>query len=296
MGAVSLPTVDTTVTYPAGAVESSGTVLHVSDADGARVVLLDTTAVHPVDAGWPDQGADRAVLTTADGTSHEIRDAVVAATDGTDLFLGADIPVKKGTEGWAFTVAHLLPAGAAVREGDSVRIDVDAAYRSALSAGHTACHLASLALNRQLAGAWKKDVLSDAAGNPNFDALAIETSTITEHGSTDVYRLGKSLRRKGFVPDTLLADLPAAEAGINAILADWTATGAEVRIECDGVGLTDMRRWSVDLPGGTVSIPCGGTHAASLKETGGIQVTLTTEEGDGAVTVTMDTICVQPAG
>ncbi|WP_104102348.1 metal-dependent hydrolase [Arthrobacter sp. 08Y14] len=293
---MSLPTVDTTVTYPAGAVESSGTVLHISDADGARVVLLDTTAVHPVDAGWPDQGADRAVLTTADGTSHEIRDAVVAATDGTDLFLGADVPVKKGTEGWAFTVAHLLPAGAAVREGDSVRVEVDEAYRSALSTGHTACHLASLALNRHLAGAWKKDVLSDAAGNPNFDALAIETSTITEHGSTDVYRLGKSLRRKGFVPDTLLADLPAAEAGINAILADWTAAGAEVRIECDGVGLTDMRRWAVDLPGGTVSIPCGGTHAASLKETGGIQVTLTAEEGDGAVTVTMDTICVQPAG
>nr|WP_231715253.1 metal-dependent hydrolase [Arthrobacter gengyunqii] len=291
-----MPTVDTTVTYPAGAVESSGTVLHVSDADGARVVLLDTTAVHPVDAGWPDQGADRAALTTADGTSHQIRDAVVAATDGTDLFLGADIPVKKGTEGWVFAVAHLLPAGAAVQEGDSVRVEVDEAYRSALSTGHTACHLASLALNRQLAGAWKKDVLPDAAGNPNFDALAIETSTITEHGSTDVYRLGKSLRRKGFVPDALLADLVAAEAGINAILADWTATGAEVRIERDGDGLTDMRRWAVDLPEGTVRIPCGGTHAASLKETGGIQVTLTAEEGDGAVTVTMDTICVQPAG
>ena len=51
-----------------------------------------------------------------------------------------------------------------------------------------------------------------------------------------------------------------------------------------------------DLPQGPVSIPCGGTHAASLEETGGIQVTLTAEEGDGAVTVTMDTICVQPAG
>ena len=293
---MSLPTVDTTVTYPSGAVESSGTVLHVADADGARVVLLDTTAVHPVDAGWPDQRADRAVLTTATGTSHEVRDAIVAATDGTGLFLGADIPVKKGTDGWAFTVAHLLPADAAVHVGDNVRIEVDAAYRSALSAGHTACHLASLALNRQLAGAWKKGVLADAAGNPNFDALAIETSTITEHGSTDVYRLGKSLRRKGFLPDALLADLPAAEAGINAILADWTATGAEVRIECDGDGLTDMRRWAVDLPGGTVRIPCGGTHAASLKETGGIQVTLSAEEGDGAVTVTMDTICVQPAG
>ena len=294
---MSLPTVDTTVTYPSGAVESTGTVLHVAELpDGTRAVLLDTTAVHPVDAGWPDQGADRAALTAADGTAYDLLDAVVAATDGTALFLGADIPVKKGTEGWAFTVAHLLPAGASVAEGEPVRIEVDLAYRAALSAGHTACHLASLALNRQLAGAWKKDVAPDAAGNPNFDALAIETSTITEHGSTDVYRLGKSLRRKGFMPEVLLAGLPAAEAGINAVLADWTATGAQVRIECDGDGLTDLRRWAVDLPAGTVRIPCGGTHAQSLAETGGIQVTLTADDGDGAVTLTMDTICVQPAG
>nr|WP_237686263.1 metal-dependent hydrolase [Arthrobacter jiangjiafuii] len=292
-----MPTVDTTVTYPSGAVESTGTVLHVEELpDGTRAVLLDTTAVHPMDAGWPDQGADRAVLTAADGTAYDLLDAVVAATDGTALFLGADIPVKKGTEGWAFTVAHLLPARASVAEGEPVRIEVDRAYRAALSAGHTACHLASLALNRQLAGAWKKDVQPDASGNPNFDALAIETSTITEHGSTDVYRLGKSLRRKGFMPEALLQDLPAAEAGINAILADWTATGAQVRIECDGDGLTDLRRWAVDLPAGTVHIPCGGTHAQSLAETGGIQVTLTADAGDGAVTLTMDTICVQPAG
>ena len=294
---MSLPTEHTTVTYPSGAVESTGEVLHVQDLpDGTRAVLLDTTAVHPVDAGWPDQGADRAVLKTAGGGTFDVQDAVVAATDGTSLFLGADIPVKKGTEGWVFTVAHVLPGGAEVKEGDSVVIEVDPAYRAALSAGHTACHLASLALNRQLAGGWKKDVLPDAAGNPNFDALAIETSTITEHGSTDVYRLGKSLRRKGFRPEVLLEDLPAVEAGINAVLADWTATGAEVRIERDGDRLTDVRRWTVDLPEGTVSIPCGGTHAASLQETGGIQVTLTAAEGDGALTLTMDTICVSPAG
>lgn len=293
---MSLPTVDATVTYPSGAVASAGTVLHVQDlADGTRAVLLDTTAVHPVDAGWPDQGADRAVLRTATGTAHDVLDAVVAATDGTALCLGADIPVKKGTEGWVFTVAHVLPGDASVQEGDSVQVEVDSAYRAALSAGHTACHLASLALNRQLAGAWKKEVLPDAAGNPNFDALAIETSTITEHGSIDVYRLGKSLRRKGFLPEAL-EDLPAVEAGINATLADWTASGADVRIECDGDRLTDLRRWSVDLPDGTVSIPCGGTHVGSLKEAGGIQVTLTAAAGEGAVTLTMDTICVQPAG
>ena len=292
---MSLPAEDTTVIYPSGAVESTGTVLHVQDlADGTRAVLLDTTCVHPVDAGWPDQGADRAVLGTA-ASGTDLLDAVVGATDGTSLFLGADIPVKKGTDGWAFVVAHIVPAAVPVQVGDRVRIAVDSAYRAALSAGHTACHLASLALNRQLAGAWKKDVLPDAAGNPNFDALAIETSTITAHGSTDVYRIGKSLRRKGFQPEALV-DLAAAEAGINAILADWTATDAEVRIERDGDRLTDLRRWSVDLPGGTVSIPCGGTHAGSLRDVGGIQVTLSADPGEGAVTLRMNTVCVPPAG
>ncbi|MCQ1986127.1 metal-dependent hydrolase [Arthrobacter sp. zg-Y844] len=294
LGRVSLPKTDTAVTYPAGALTGTGAVLHVETLpDGRLAVLLDTTPVHPVDAGWPDQGPDRATLTTPDGREVPLLDCVVGATDGTALFLGGDIPVRKGTEGWVFAVVHLLPGDTGIAEGNRVEVRVDGEHRAALSAGHTACHLAALALNRQLAGAWKKDVPADAAGNPNFDALAIETTTILPGGSRDVYRLGKSLRRKGFLPDALLTDPAAVEKGVNATLAEWVASDAEVRIERESDLLTGMRRWVCDLPGGSVGIPCGGTHLASLAAVSEIEVRLSCEPGEGAAEVVMDTICTR---
>nr|WP_231713444.1 metal-dependent hydrolase [Arthrobacter sp. zg-Y769] len=287
-----MPKTDTAVTYPAGALTGTGTVQHVETlSDGRLAVLLDATPVHPVDAGWPDQGPDRATLTTPDGREVPVLDCVVGAADGAALFLGTEIPVRKGTGDWAFVVVHVLPEDAGIAEGDRVEVRVDGGHRAALSAGHTACHLASLALNRQLAGAWKRDVQADAAGNPNFDALAIETTTILPGGSRDVYRLGKSLRRKGFPPDALLGEMAAVEAGVNATLAEWVASGAEIRIERESDLLTGMRRWVCDLPGGTVSIPCGGTHLSSLAAVSGIEVRLVSGPGEGAAEVVMETRC-----
>ena len=284
--AVTYPDTDTVVTYPAGSTESDGTVVHVETlADGRLVVLLDRTAAHPVDTTWPDQGSDRSTISTSAGETP-VLESVVAATDGSALYVGTDIPVKKGTPGWAFVAAHLMRPDTSLVEGDAVHVTVDPAYRHALSAGHTACHLASLALNSALAGAWKKDVMTDALGQPNFDALAIERSTIVENGSEDVYRIGKSLRRKGFAADAL-GDLPVLEEAINATLAEWVATDAPARIDSDGDGLTDRRYWVCDLPGTAVRIPCGGTHLASLAEVSSLGVTLHREETDGAVILTM---------
>ena len=105
---MTLPSSDTVVSYPAGVVDGAGTVVHLEPlGDGRTAVLLDATPCHPVDAGWPDQGADHATLSW-EGGSASVVDCVVAATDGTQLYLGADIPVRKGTEGWAFVVAHLV--------------------------------------------------------------------------------------------------------------------------------------------------------------------------------------------
>ena len=141
-----------------------------------------------------------------------VRDAVVAATDGEVLHLGADIPVRKGTEGWAFVVAHLVDEGTAIAEGDEVEIEADAATRRALSAGHTACHLAALALNRALADRWSKPAREDALGSPDFDGAAIASSRIVPNGSVDRYRLNKSLRRAGFDTASLQGDLDGAAA------------------------------------------------------------------------------------
>jgi alanyl-tRNA synthetase len=284
---MTLPVSDTVVSYPAGATSSTGTVLHVSQQPGGRtVVLLDVSAAHPLDAAWPDQPADRGEL-IVDGTVFTLVDCVVGATDGAELFLGGDIPVRKGTEGWAFVVAHLVDGP--VAEGAVAEVRVDADYRHALSAGHTGCHLASLALNAQLAAAWTKEVSADSLGHPNFDALAIETSTITEFGSLDVYRIGKSLRKRGFTPAALVDSLADVVAGANAQLEEWRASAAAVQVARDGDGLTARREWRCELPGHPVSIPCGGTHLVNLSELAGLRVALEVAELEGALELRMTT-------
>lgn len=291
---MALPTTDTRVTYPQGAVESASRVVHVEPRDDGRIaVLLDSTAFHPVDHAWPDQGPDRGEL-VAGARRWSVADCVVGATDGTALYLGAELPVRKGTEGWAFVVAHLVEGadGHVPSEGGDVVVRVDASYRAAVSAGHTGCHLASLALNRVLAGRWRKDVAPDALGAPNFDALAIDTTVIGEFGSADTYRLGKSLRRKGFSTEDL--DTGALAADVNATLAAWTATGAPIGIEVDGPGLTDRRRWICDLPGERAEIPCGGTHLGSLAGTD-VTVRLELADEDGTPVLRMDTRVIAPA-
>lgn len=286
------PVADTRVTYPTGDLVASARVLTVEPAgDGRLAIVTDVTSIHPVDAAWPDQPADHGVI-RANGAEFEVVDAVVAATDGEALHLGDGIPVRKGTEGWAFLVAHLIetPAsGAAPAEGDAVEIEADGALRRALSVGHTACHVASLALNQAVRGRWGKPAREDALGAPDFDGLAIQTSRIEPGGSVDRYRLNKSLRRAGFDTNGLADELVELETSVNATLADWTAAGGDVRIERDGDGLTDRRRWVCALPAGTANIPCGGTHAGSLAELAAVRVRLAIEDEGGTPVLVMTT-------
>ena len=264
---MTLPLVDTRVTYPAGALRADTRVMHVAPAEGGLLaVVTESTSFHPVDAAWPDQPADAGVIRTATGDVVVVHDAVVAATDGEALHLGADIPVRPGTDGWAFVVAHLVDADAAIAEGDEVTIQADAATRRALSTGHTACHLASLALNRVLASRWSKPAREDALGSPDFDGAAISSSRITPDGSVDRYRLNKSLRRAGFDTASLAEDLDTVRREVAEQLDAWIATGGTVRVDAAGDGLTDRRTWVCELPDGTARIACGGTHLTSLAE------------------------------
>ena len=285
---MSFRTEDTVVDYPSGATESAGTVLHVEETERGTAVVLDRTAFHPVDGHWPDQPADRGRLVLADGTAVDILDALVGATDGDRLFIGDDVPVRTGTEGWGFLVVHVVPAGVAIREGDRVEVVADAGYRAALSRGHTACHLASLALDRALAGAWSKEVQSDSLGAPAFDQLAIERSEILEDGARDTYRIGKSLRKKGFDP-TAFDDVDALAARVDKTLAAWIATNAAVRVETPEPGIGARRSWVCALPEHEARIPCGGTHAHSLGELGSVTVGFEVTDVPGARTVVMTT-------
>lgn len=285
---MTLPTADTRVTYPDGATNSDGTVLHVEGMPGGRsAVILDVTAFHPVDTAWPDQPADRGTLTDARGT-QPIVDAVTGGIHDGALHLGADLPVRTGTAGWVFVVAHLID-GVPPEIGEHVRVEVDVAHRRALSAAHTACHLAALALDAALADAWTKPAPTDALGNPAFDSLAIQQSRILPHGSVDTYRVGKSLRRKGFTV-AALDDLEAVAARTDAQLAAWLAAGGVVQIARDDDGLSSRRTWTCALPDGVTDIPCGGTHIDDIAEISGISTSLEAVEAPGGLELTMRTV------
>ena len=285
---MTLPTDDTRVLYPSGSVDTQAIVLHSEPLpDGRFAVLLDATCVHPVDAGWPDQGPDLALLHHG-AAFWPVEDCIVGATDGSALYLGDDVPVAKGTSGWAFVVVHVVDA-AGLSAGDTVTVEVDAGLRDATSAGHTSCHLASLALNDALADRWKKEIRPDALGHPDFDALAINESLIGRNASVDTYRLGKSLRKKGFSVEGFAEAIESLTATVNATLFEWTTTDAAVRIERDGDRLTDRRYWVCELPGASVRIPCGGTHVESLGTLGVVTVTLAVHDLDGTDVLTMNT-------
>ncbi len=277
---------ETEVLFPLGETETTARVLATVQAPLGLAVFLDRTVVHPVDAGWPDQPADRGQLNWGDQSSA-ILDAVLAATDGNDLYFGGEIPVRKATEGWDFLVAHLVQS--APEAGAEVTVAADAEYRRALSLGHTGCHLASLALNRGFADRWSKEVSPDALGSPNFDSEANSSSRILERGSVDLYRLGKSLRKRGFATEGLAEALPGIAAAVNEQLSDWVDSDAAVSIDREGPGLTDRRYWVCELPEGTARIACGGTHASRLGELGSINAELSLEEVEGALQLKMVT-------
>lgn len=286
MAAMSLPRVDTLISYPGGALTERATVLHVATSDDRIQLITDRTCAHPVDPRWPDQGADRGTISVG-GQVAEMIDCVIGATDGQTLFVGADIPVRRGEPGWAFLVVHAIPRGGAIpAEGDEVIVTVDADYRRSLSAGHTACHVAALALNAALAQRWRKPVGTDGLGHPDFDQLAIVSSRITPDGAVDSYRVGRSLRKKGFDVEGLDAALPALAASANAVLTGWVGTGAAIDLQVEGPGLTDLREWVCVLPEGTQRIACGGTHLHSLAEVEAIVVELSGDIPAGELVMT----------
>ncbi|WEK59533.1 MAG: hypothetical protein P0Y60_09010 [Candidatus Microbacterium colombiense] len=266
----------TVVTFADGSVIGDAVVTRVEASERGPVVVVDSTPFHPVDHTWPDQPGDSGSLISG-GHRAVVAEAVMAAVSDEGVFaLGAEIPVKRGAEGWTWLVGHRLdgeiPSG--IVAGSAVELTVDEARRAGLSRGHTACHLASLALDIAVSDLWRKDPGVDALGNPNFEARANQSSRIEQDGSIDEYRLGKSLRKAGFDTETFGATLEERQTRINDQLSAWVASAARSVIEVEGPTIVDRRSWRCELPEGDAVILCGGTHVASLAEFGSISVTL----------------------
>ncbi|MGL5178551.1 MAG: hypothetical protein ACRC8N_10580 [Aeromonas veronii] len=250
------------------------------------LLVTDLTPFHPQSHLWPDQPGDVGHARWEGGEAAIGPCRMGAISPDGELFVDTAIPVKRGAEGWRFVVVHPMTGDHALAIGSQVELQVDSAARHALSLGHSGCHLAALALNRVLTPYWRKEVSErDALGQPDFDRLAIQSSRVEPCGSREQYRIGKSLRKKGINSEALLADLALIEEKVNQQLADWIAAGGEIRRSRAGEAIIDSRYWHCMLEGQEVTIPCGGTHVASLAEFGEVKVQLTqVEEGFAMLT------------
>lgn len=275
----------TRVTFPAGGLGGTGRVVQVAALpEGRRGVVVDETPFHPVDHTWPDQPADRGTL---DG--RPVVDVLTGAIgpDGA-LAVAGDITARRGDTDHAWVVVHVVD-GDAPQPGAEVELEVDGAYRDRLSAAHTACHLAALALNAETAPLWTKDAdRVDSLGHADLDATAITDSKVRELEAYDAYRFGKSLRKRGFDGATVSARGDRLQDAVNERLAAWLATGAPVRIETGGdATLTARRRWVCELPDGVATLPCGGTHVDSLTRLATVRVSYSVaDDGTGLEVVT----------
>ena len=161
-------------------------------------------------------------------------------------------------------VVHSAPAEVTLSVGQQVRLRVDEDYRAALSLSHSRCHLVSLALNAALKDVWRKEAPArDSLGNPDFDKLAIISSSLDEHGSLDSYRVGKSMRKAGFLAEAL-EDAEALASTVRGIAQGWLLSSPEVSVTPGRCPLQERREWSCALPGGAARFPCGGTHPSRL--------------------------------
>lgn len=248
--------------FPSAATTAEAHVLDVRRIGDRWAVITDVTPFHPLDHTWPDQPADTGTLAGA-----AVLDCVTGAVspDG-ELLLGSAIPVGRGDPEWTWVVVHLTDAQCT--PGQRVSLAVDEPYRASLSAAHTACHLAALALNEVTAGLWRKDPPRlDSLGNPDLDGLAVVRSSIEPWHAIDSYRLGKSIRKKGLDTEALLGGLTEFADQVRRRVVGWIATGAAVSIDTAGdSGIAARRTWRCTLPQGEGRYPCGGTHVASLAD------------------------------
>ena len=281
---------DTLVSFASGATTGRGLVVRtVPDASGGPLVVVDTTPFHPVDHTWPDQPGDTGWI------DHQavINTVMAASGPSGDLLVAADIPVKRGEPGWTWYVAHRLAQGAALPEwGGAVELTVDVERRTALSAAHTACHLAALAMNRATSHLWRKEVRLDSLGDPDLDQLAMVSSVMDEGGSTDIYRFGKSLRKRGFDAAGFADRSQQIVAVVHGQLEGWIAKGAPVVVADGGdQRVTAPRRWTCALPDGLADMACGGTHVAELGAFSAVMVDYQlTPDGTGLTVRTTPTL------
>jgi alanyl-tRNA synthetase len=272
----------TEILFPSGSLTTEAVVvwskLHHGEHDTHLHVITTRTPFHPIAHIWPDQPGDIGTLFLG-VNDYVIVGSHVAAFNPSNGVLLQDkaITARQSDPDWVYHVVHEIGVGSAQLSDDSfvgnkVTLKVDPVYRAQLARTHTSCHLMSLALNKVVAGYWSKEVKLDSLGNPDFDQLAIQESTMDTVEARDTYRLGKSLRKSGFDSESFLKNLDTIATSIASQVNDWIDQGFDVVIQSDSSTLNGRRYWKALLSGSPAIIPCGGVHVAQSNQLAPVKI------------------------
>lgn len=265
------------VTFHKGSCQEKTFVVALVQHGENFIVIVETTPFHPRDYRFCDQPQDRGYIEDVQGKRYPLADVVFVGISPEGIFsVDEEIPVKKNEPGWYFCVGHVIHGDRPTLSSKSpITLQVDETNRSALSRAHSAAHMMALSLNRTLAPLWlEESPCPDALDAPDFDHVTLESSSVSPMHCRDVYRIGKSLRKKGFAGDSLKADLKRHEDELNALIEKWLLEDVPVVVRADGDDLTSFRSFCTRIEGRSVEIPCGGTHVRSLREIGNVLVRL----------------------
>lgn len=290
----------TRVTFPGGALAAKSKVLltqKLSAEQSGILLVTETTPFHPLDYNWPDQPADKGMI-ILDGKNFKVENCLMAAIhrETHEFLLDQTLKEKKlrrDDPNWYFLVAHIIENNTLDFQNKEITLEVDAKYREGLSQSHTACHIAALALNQVTARFWKKAIdRVDSLGFPSLDGEAITLSKIDTTCSTDKYRCGKTLRKRGF-DDALFfqeAEFKQVETELNHLLHQWCSDprGFKIEMTPKEAFIHERRDWICIFPDGKKAvIPCGGTHLTQLPATAKISVSLQ-RDGDAEFVMTTE--------
>ena len=215
--------------------ELQARVLEVSAADGAAVVVLDTTAFYPGGGGQPsDRGV---ILRTADGRRWTVRGAR-----------------RVGGE-----IVHELEApedGELPVTGEGVTVELDWARRYALMRTHTALHALCGVVWRDYGALVTGGNMEPGSGRMDFEFERMSGDLVGEIEHT----VNDELHRRR---DVKVDMLPRAEA---FAIPDLIRTKVNLLPE----GIEQIR--TIEIVGLDLQAD-GGTHVANTAEVGGIRVT-----------------------
>ncbi len=260
----------TQILFAKGDIEAKANILYLAPhptQSHLAIVITDVTPFHPRDYNWPDHPADKGNL-IIDEETIEITDCIIVARnlETGELFVDQDIPIKRGALNWIFLVGHVFSAQHAntLSIENSVTLQVDYFYRQQLSFSHSLDHIATLALNAATNDYWKKEVSKDSLGHFSLDNLALKESRISCDGSQDVYRLGKSIKKKGFNREEFYQNIKIIEQNINNIFQSWLEEDCHITMIPEVSRLDDPRIWHATIAGQKAAISCGGSHVKNF--------------------------------